>query len=1078
MYCHVIMAIRRVTEADLIEEVSVDENPAARDSVTVDVSLHEDANLAEPIVSIDGVPGAHQTFQFKDHGTRTLHVTVNDLHGDERVIDDRLVDVELAEPGEYGELLGIKPVIETKHDPRFGLTVEFGIDNADEFDREEFTYRWDIDGRHTLTTDEPTVRYDFEDDLESGRPFTVFDVELTVDTGQAVASGTTTDGRRGDGGGPADGEAEPDGGMAMTSVGSEQIVNLGNQTVSVWNRTVLSVAEGTVELRVKGEPAVVRDGDYYTVSFDLHNPSEVTVQLSTRQLEILRTNDPKPSSGFLSLARAAPLVQPPLEEPDDVSVSLAPDETVSREFRIAASDLPEDMFGIGLHFDGTAGAKDAKANVYAEKRSRNPLAVPAELDEVVNRIDDTELIQNVGATISGKQPVSDLSIDTGTSGGESGGGGTSSETSGTETSGDPDYTTVVAAMHSTDDDDQDPIAIPDSEDASVGDPCHPSQEAPEDDMVCKRTSEARDVEIPPRVLNARRGDVLLSPSGSSLIGKLLRQVSPTERYSHSGIITEDHFEVRHSTASFGWLRDQMVGDLQDGGDGFDPEALKYLWPGTITQTVGHAYEGEKRTDPNGTERHFDMFRSEIATDENGNPIHPEVLKPDPKLEYRYDGLRKILNKVTDTAENISSHYRLYAYTDATIFSDTAKASSPKWYDGTRPSVCSSFIWGAIQETEDAPNVEASPGDSLSTEDLEQGEPDDIATKGTEDGLYHYTEAERKSAANWLYSYIKNKVKSQQPVGSFITAAAMNTGNQVTNAFAFDYTGERGGTPSYKSEKWQNPGSGEAISPGTMRSYWDAPSKHDGDLQGLYGYTERLIYRPKTTREEKVWRWERDPDHDQEEKASLTVRVVHDGPVGGATVEANQETAVTGSNGEVQFSLAPSTYQLHAQKQTNNGWHLEGDTSVDLSPGESDTVTVRLENPPEMFRRVDLSGKLNMYDDDWFKNVRSKQTINKTFKLGPDNRSEHLEFSETAGNKHEVDGKMKLDFNWQDDGSIHVEFESKMVEANTTKKEKMSKTVDKGETRSFDVGWTINGTAKNNSKGHFDATVRNERAQGR
>jgi hypothetical protein len=95
--------------------------------------------------------------------------------------------------------------------------------------------------------------------------------------------------------------------------------------------------------------------------------------------------------------------------------------------------------------------------------------------------------------------------------------------------------------------------------------------------------------MPGRFLNARKGDVILSPGGTGLIGGLLLSVTPSQWYSHSGITTRNYDEITHSTASEQRLIDHTRG--QGGSDGFEPNALKYLWPGVITQQVESAIKG-------------------------------------------------------------------------------------------------------------------------------------------------------------------------------------------------------------------------------------------------------------------------------------------------------------------------------------------------------------------------------------------------------------------------------------------------------------------------------------------------------
>ncbi|MDQ2844682.1 MAG: hypothetical protein M3Y72_27295 [Acidobacteriota bacterium] len=44
-----------------------------------------------------------------------------------------------------------------------------------------------------------------------------------------------------------------------------------------------------------------------------------------------------------------------------------------------------------------------------------------------------------------------------------------------------------------------------------------------------------------------------------------------------------------------------------GTDGFDPAALKYLWPGSITQSIDQAYYGQYMNSPEGKQYKIGTF---------------------------------------------------------------------------------------------------------------------------------------------------------------------------------------------------------------------------------------------------------------------------------------------------------------------------------------------------------------------------------------------------------------------------------------------------------------------------------------
>jgi hypothetical protein len=232
---------------------------------------------------------------------------------------------------------------------------------------------------------------------------------------------------------------------------------------------------------------------------------------------------------------------------------------------------------------------------------------------------------------------------------------------------------------------------------------------------------------PYRLKGARKGHLLLTPGGpSGLIGALLSALVPAQDYSHMGIIVDDDgldgTAVRHCTTSEDWLNSGLfqTGKVFDGTplelaipeDGFRSDAVKFLWPGTITQTVENAFKAAKAE----TLYRQDVFeldaKGEIVTvnDENGEPqnvlrepfatvdggrdfratgksflIHalsfdPVIVnKADALPEYVADALivqpcirresarvRDALKRVAEASLELRGHYRFFAYTDCRV----------------------------------------------------------------------------------------------------------------------------------------------------------------------------------------------------------------------------------------------------------------------------------------------------------------------------------------------------------------------------------------------------------------------------
>jgi hypothetical protein len=116
-----------------------------------------------------------------------------------------------------------------------------------------------------------------------------------------------------------------------------------------------------------------------------------------------------------------------------------------------------------------------------------------------------------------------------------------------------------------------------------------------------------------------------------------------------------------------------------------------------------------------------------------------------------------------------------------------------------------------------------------------------------DGLFVYSEDERRAAAEWFYARVYNATYDVAGwLGRLVTDAPDNVANQMVNCFALDWCGDELGSDSADSDRWKNPGVGIAIAPDDILN-WDAPPG------GVYGYNEFIAYIPRVFNP--VWRWE-------------------------------------------------------------------------------------------------------------------------------------------------------------------------------------------------------------------------------
>ena len=107
---------------------------------------------------------------------------------------------------------------------------------------------------------------------------------------------------------------------------------------------------------------------------------------------------------------------------------------------------------------------------------------------------------------------------------------------------------------------------------------------------------------------------------------------------------------------------------------------------------------------------------------------------------------------------MNGHYRFYSYTDARIAKEPAKVGPlGTWAAGTRPMVCSSFVWVAIQLANALqPQIEV---EGRATEQAQE-----LLASPTVDGLYRYLITEREKAGKALHNFLSKKVRKEVYLG--------------------------------------------------------------------------------------------------------------------------------------------------------------------------------------------------------------------------------------------------------------------------------------------------------------------------
>jgi hypothetical protein len=431
------------------------------------------------------------------------------------------------------------------------------------------------------------------------------------------------------------------------------------------------------------------------------------------------------------------------------------------------------------------------------------------------------------------------------------------------------------------------------------------------ELVCQATDVPENMLLPARWMNARKGDIVLAPGGSGTIGGLMLQMNPPQWYSHCGIMTKNYEEITHCTGSEARLKDHLAGFLP-GTNGIDPLALKFVWPGAIVQSVEDSIQGGAPFfDPDNDKWYplspFGAHQIKLTHGGTLKVIHPMVIKPRADLELQTPALRTQLHVIADEARKDAGtpgdgvngstatlgkfHYRWFCYTDPTIGRGPAAGAEAGWARGTRPAVCSSFIWLHVKKH--AVPLEAAH-EPISFSDLEPGElaAGAAVRAGTPDGLYLYTAQERLQGAAWLWLKIMDEaVDSAGIIGATITGGALKAANGFLNAFANDGNGEH-------SFDWQQTVDADAVSPDNML-WWDGPEQG-----GLYGYAEPAQYREPRNESYTVSRWKHVTSH-----GDIHGKVLASGlPVAEATVwiPGHREP----NNTEFVLSAADGSYVLH------------------------------------------------------------------------------------------------------------------------------------------------------------------------
>jgi hypothetical protein len=729
------------------------------------------------------------------------------------------------------------------------------------------------------------------------------------------------------------------------------------RTVSVLSTYALAKRRGYLEPIVETSLNAARVRGGFSAMLDARNLEDEAITLTSRRFQPL-FDDPD-----------HPCVP---SAPERISLRIEPKGKLRTQALIPTNKLPRDAVGFAVHYSGVSGRQRVRFSVYYDLPARHRA-----------RMDNPELIRildRLRRRSLGQTFVSVRALDE------------------YESATRPDRPLRPLRPSR-------PLRPPQpmGGDASftVGQECFPDDlptNIPEG-IVCQATEESEWVWIPDRFINARKGDIVLTPGGDTIVAKLMRSVQPKQVYSHSGIMTKNFEHITHSTGSIARLIDHPNGDIEGTPaptNGFTPEALQFLWPGAITQSIEGALQGEKFKDPTPgpdvdnptyTISGFDADET-IAELEGGEleVIPPVVIKPDPAQETA--AVRHNLHHIADRAASLAvtasqnnkgthggSYYSLFCYTDPSKGLTFTAPDGAGWAKDAFPSCCSSFIWINIKQTAEEQGFSINFEQSLESDEAFVAE----KAPSTPDGLYKYTADERLQTGELVFEEVKQLIRDFLEEEAGILSSAIGTfedigddcGNQICNAFASDNCSEE----AKDLDDWRDQHDADAVSADDLM-LWDAPS-----LGGLYGYVEPLIFRPG--RFEQVYKhvWQK-----VTVLGTLKGTVKFNGEkVAGARVEIPGYFVHTGSDGRFDFKTVPAgNYTLSAEKIFDESKRVSTKQQVTVPPHATADINVELQGPNPRFREVKVTLRIVTRDYHLVgSNVVEEKTFAATLYVHPD-----------------------------------------------------------------------------------------------
>jgi hypothetical protein len=523
---------------------------------------------------------------------------------------------------------------------------------------------------------------------------------------------------------------------------------------------------------------------------------------------------------------------------------------------------------------------------------------------------------------------------------------------------------------------------------AIGNECYPDNISDADaatasaqQLVCQLTNQTSIQTLPSSFQNAQAGDIILSPSpvgDGDMIAAMFKALTPPQHHGHSGIMTDNFYEITHCTAVVDRITKNLNTDSLGIPTSLQGDKLQYAWPGSLTQTVDDSSNSLPFIDPAGVTYYMQSFNTTPQGDMQLIP--PLVVKPLPENEAT---ARPTLRKIAALARSKGAkydakgnlvtkggcYYSFYCYTNPQIsagFTNAAGADAG-WAQGSSAAVCSSFIW-LCAKASGVPLVTPNPFETISDFSAKAIAAGAQVGPSTLDGLVFYPEADRLQGAQVLYQMTLDQALGKEDglgtIPGINSTIAGPIADQLINMFAF-------GNPNMvNSNAWQQPGIGNAISPENI-TFWNPP---------YYGYVEPLQYLPKHTEQYTVSKWTKVVTW-----GTITGSVHYNGspvPNAHAWVYIPGGETYTDANGNFTLSHIPiGPYQLKAQAViTTNGISAQYTNGLDGVPitltAANDTITqtINLQGLPANYRTMNFTYSISCdHGDDNPWNTHGVQT---------------------------------------------------------------------------------------------------------